>query len=234
MSRRSLSGATVPFEVTVIVPSLDQAESMATRSDGAMRCRDMQGQIYRIVHGEIQVFASTGGAHLSLAFLHEEMRIAHSGIARTPQSGILRYQRDGSAEAWMKELLNFGNARVQGRDQRTPYVAESWSHRLLAGEVSGKGWTAGGKQGLRRVGVGHPRRAMHRCRWRPVRRLPMPSGALRSPGMGHRRGPGARSNRAHPVPPDRGHRAWVADRGGQPWPLASEQHAGAVDARQPT
>lgn len=81
MSGAALAEASVLFDGTFTEPRLDHAESVTVANDGALWCGGEQGQIYRIIHGAIEVVASTGGFNLGLAFLDNDT-LAVCDIAR--------------------------------------------------------------------------------------------------------------------------------------------------------
>lgn len=65
--------------------------------------------------------------------------VTDSGIAHTPQPGILRYQRGGSSELWLDRPINFANGLALSPDYRTLYVAQSWSYNVLAVDIESDG-----------------------------------------------------------------------------------------------
>lgn len=74
----------------------------------------------------------------------DSMLVSDSGVAHTPQPGILRYHRDGGAEVWFGEPLDFANGMALSPDQRHVYVAESWAHRVRVIDITPGTWRPGG------------------------------------------------------------------------------------------
>lgn len=60
--------------------------------------------------------------------------VTDSGIAHEPRTGVVRFA-DGDGSIWLDEPLNFANGLALSPDARTVYIAESWSHRILAVDV---------------------------------------------------------------------------------------------------
>lgn len=62
--------------------------------------------------------------------------VSDSGRAHEPCPGLIRFGEDGSeGRIWHEQPLNFANGIALSPDQRTVYVAETWSSRIVAFDI---------------------------------------------------------------------------------------------------